>query len=72
MPAIIVNSLELTHEQKATVAKKFTAIFSELTHVPEDRIYVFFDGYSLDDAAKGGELFSDSPPKGIVGKFNEE
>jgi len=70
MPAITVQSLELTDEQKAVLAERFTALFSELTKVPQDRIYVFFDGYPLDSVAKGPDLFSKNPPKGIVGKFD--
>jgi len=71
MPAITVQSLELAEEQKAFLAEKFIALFSEVTKVPQDRIYLFFDGYPLDCAVKGGKLFSESPPKGIVGKFNQ-
>jgi phenylpyruvate tautomerase PptA (4-oxalocrotonate tautomerase family) len=71
MPAIIVNSLELTADQKAELAMTFTSAFSKVTHVPMDRIYVFFAGYPLESASKGGELFSASPPQGIIGKFNQ-
>ncbi len=72
MPAIIVNSLELTNEQKSELAMAFTSAFSKVTRVPMDRIYVFFAGYPLDSAAKGGELFLASPPEGIIGKFNQD
>ena len=72
MPAIIVNSLELTQDQKRVMAREFAALFSRQTGVPEDRIYIFFQGYPLEDAAKGGDLFSDHPPQGIRGKFNED
>jgi phenylpyruvate tautomerase PptA (4-oxalocrotonate tautomerase family) len=71
MPAIIVNSLELTDDQKTELAMTFTSAFSTVTHVPMDRIYVFFAGYPLDSVAKGGELFSNAPPQGIIGKFNQ-
>jgi len=71
MPAIIVNSLELTDDQKRVLAEIFTRAFSEQTKVPMDRIYVFFAGYSLSDAASNGRLFVDHPPQGIFGKFNE-
>ncbi len=70
MPAITVQSLELAEEQKAFLAEKFIALFSEVTKVPQDRIYLFFDGYPLNCAVKGGKLFSENLPKGIVGKFN--
>ena len=72
MPAIIINSLELTDKQKEVIAEKYTEIFSELTAVPKDRIYVFFDGYTLDNAAINGTLFSNSPPKTARGKFNQD
>lgn len=71
MPAIIVNSLELTDDQKRVLAETFTRAFSEQTRVPMDRIYVFFQGYPLADAAAGGRLFADAPPHGITGRFNE-
>jgi phenylpyruvate tautomerase PptA (4-oxalocrotonate tautomerase family) len=70
MPAITIQSLELTDEQKEILADKYITIFSEVTHVPKDRIYLFFDGYTLDNAATNGVLFSKSPPKLAVGKFN--
>lgn len=70
MPAITIQSLELTEQQKTTIAERFTSIFSELTRVPKDRIYVFFDGYPLDCAAKDGVLFSKDPPTHMLGKFN--
>ncbi|MCX5785517.1 MAG: tautomerase family protein [Elusimicrobia bacterium] len=72
MPAITVQSLELTDEQKEIVADKFGAIFSEITKVPKDRIYIFFDGYALDCAAADGVLFSKRPPKAAIGKFNQK
>jgi hypothetical protein len=70
MPAIIVHSLELTDEQKEILADKYITIFSEISKVPKDRIYLFFDGYTLDNAACDGILFSKRPPKLAVGKFN--
>ena len=72
MPAITIQSLELTDEQKEIIAEKFGRIFSELTKVPIDRIYIFFDGYPLDCAATNGMLFSKNPPKVAVGKFSQE
>ncbi|MBN2381568.1 hypothetical protein JXQ70_01675 [bacterium] len=70
MPAITIQSLELTEEQKVILAEKFTRIFSEVSHVPEDKIYLFFLGYPLDSAAKGGVLFSKNPPQFGVGQFS--
>jgi phenylpyruvate tautomerase PptA (4-oxalocrotonate tautomerase family) len=72
MPAITVQSIELRQDQKEIIAQKFTALFSELTKVPQDRIYVFFDGYTLDNAAKGDVLFSKNPPAQLVAKYNEK
>ncbi|HOW35079.1 MAG TPA: tautomerase family protein [Candidatus Omnitrophota bacterium] len=72
MPAITVQSLELTDEQKEIVADKFITILSEVTKVPKDRIYLFFDGYTLDNAAADGILFSKRPPKVAVGKFSQK
>jgi 4-oxalocrotonate tautomerase len=75
MPVITVNTLELTDEQKRTVAKKYTAILSELTKVPEERIYVFFNSYPLDGIAAGGVLNSDLDPsilENFVIKYTEE
>ncbi|MDD3625739.1 MAG: tautomerase family protein [bacterium] len=70
MPAITVQSLELTDEQKKIVAEKFTEIFSDLTKVPQDRIYVFFSGYTPENCAKGNILFSEVPIKKIICKAN--
>ena len=71
MPAITIQSLELTDEQKEIVAEKFITILSDVTRVPKDRIYLFFDGYTLDNAAADGILFSKRPPKIAVGKFSQ-
>lgn len=70
MPAIIINSIEMTDEQKKTIAEKFIATFSEVTNVPKDRVYLFFNGYGLNDVATGGKLFSELPPTGARTKFN--
>ena len=72
MPAITIQSLELTDEQKEILADKYITIFSEVTRVPKDRIYLFFDGYTLDNAATDGILFSKRPPKLAVGKFSQK
>ena len=72
MPAITIQSLELADSQKKRLAEKFIALFSEETGVPKDRIYMFFDGYKLEDAATNGELFSERKLGPIRGKFNEE
>lgn len=71
MPAITIQSLELTDEQKEYLADKYISIFSEVTNVPKDRIYMFFDGYPLDCVATDGILFSKKPPKLAKGKFNQ-
>ncbi len=72
MPAITIQSLELTEKQKAYLADKFITLFSEVTHVPPDRIYLFFDGYTLANAATNKTLFSLNPPKAAIGQFNQE
>ena len=72
MPCITIQSLELSESQKKRLAEKYIALFSEETGVPEDRIYLFFDGYQLDEAATGGKLFSNRKIGPIRGKFNEE
>lgn len=69
MPVITIQSLELTEDQKEILADKFINTLSEVTGVPGDRIYMFFDGYPLNCAAKGGELFSKNSPKFGKGKF---
>lgn len=72
MPAIIVNSLELTEDQKAILCDKYISAFSEVTNVPKDRIYIFFNEFSLDSAGTNGKLFSKSPPSdAVIGKFNQ-
>ncbi|HBX53643.1 MAG: hypothetical protein A2275_10710 [Bacteroidetes bacterium RIFOXYA12_FULL_35_11] len=72
MPAITIQSLELRDDQKKIIAEKFISIMSEVSLVPKDRIYLFFDGYTLDNAAADGVLFSERPPKVAQGKFNEK
>ncbi len=72
MPCITVQSLELAECQKKRIAEKYIEIFSEETGVPKDRVYLFFDGYTLDNAATDGKLFSDRKIGPIRGKFNEE
>jgi 4-oxalocrotonate tautomerase len=72
MPAITIQSLELTEKQKEYLADKIIALFSEVTHVPPDRIYLFFDGYTLDNVATNKKLMSQNPPKAAIGKFNQE
>lgn len=70
MPAIIVHSIEMTDEQKKIIAERFISTFSEVTNVPQDRVYLFFNGYDLSDAATGGKLFSENPPLNAKAKFN--
>ena len=72
MPAITIQSLELRQDQKEILSDKIIGLFSELTNVPEDRIYVFFDGYKLEDAATNRNLFSKNPPTRLIAKFNEK
>lgn len=72
MPAITVQSIELRQEQKDRIAAVFTRTLSELTGVPQDRIYVFFDGYTLDNVARGDFIFSRNPPANLRARYNEE
>lgn len=72
MPCITIQSLELAESQRKRIAQKYIDIFSEETGVPKDRVYLFFDGYPLDQAATNGELFSERQLGPIRGKFNEE
>ncbi len=69
MPVITVSALELTDEQKKIIARKYTSVLSELTRVPEERIYVFFNMYDLDEIAAGGVLNSELDPS-ILEQFN--
>ena len=71
MPCITVQSLELAKSQKERIAEKYIEIFSQETGVPKDRVYLFFDGHSLEDTATDGTLFSDRKIGHIRGKFNE-
>jgi phenylpyruvate tautomerase PptA (4-oxalocrotonate tautomerase family) len=72
MPAITIQSLELTIEQKEILAKKYIEIFSEVTNVPQDRIYLFFNGYKLDEVAVNGVMFSSNPNIKARGEFNKD
>ena len=69
MPVVTVNTLDLTIEQKRTVSKEFTRILSELTNVPEERIYILFNGYPLAGIAMGGVLNADLD-ESILTMFN--
>ena len=69
MPSITIQSLEFTEEQKEIIAEKIASVISEVSGVPPDRIYIFFDGYKLDSAAVNGKLFSKNPPKFGKGNF---
>jgi len=74
MPVITLHSLELLEEQKKRIARKYTKILSEETLVPEERIYVFFAGYDIQDIAAGGVLnseISDDVLKQFNTKYSE-
>ena len=75
MPVVTVHTLELTSKQKRIVAKKFTSILSELTKVPEERIYILFQSYPVEDISMGGVLNADldiSILKQFVCKYTED
>ena len=71
MPAITIQSIELRDSQKEIIAKEFSTLLAKLTNVPVDRIYVFFDGYDLNNVSKGDVLFSENPPAKLIAKYNE-
>lgn len=62
----------MTKEQKDIVANVFINTLSDVICVPKDRIYLFFEGHTLDDAACGGNLFGKIPPKTARGEFNKD
>jgi phenylpyruvate tautomerase PptA (4-oxalocrotonate tautomerase family) len=70
MPVIIIKSLELLDWQKAEVTEKCTAVLSEVTKVPKEYIYTFFEGRDLNELAVGGVMLTENPPKDCVAKFN--
>lgn len=72
MPVITIKSIEMTKEQRKIIADTFIEKLSEVTLVPKDRIYLFFEGHKLDEVACGGVLFEDKPPKAARGEFNRE
>jgi len=72
MPCIKIQSLELAECQKKRIAEQYIRIFSEETGVPQDRVYLFFEGHTLDKASAGGNLFSYRALGPIRGKFNEK
>ncbi len=72
MPSVTVQSLEFTEEQKEILADKIGNAVSEVSGVPMDRIYIFFDGYPLDCAAANGKLFSKTPPRLGHGAFSKK
>jgi len=71
MPAITIQSLEFTEPQKEVLAEKIADVVAEVSGVPKDRIYIFFDGYPLDCASVNGKLFSKNPPKFGKGAFTK-
>ena len=60
-----------TPSQKQILAKKYVEIFSEITNVPKDRVYIFFDGHELNNVGTAGIRFSDKPSK-AWSKFTED
>ena len=70
MPVVTMQSLPLTDEQRTILAEAFTKAVSEVTNVPEDKIYVFFSQHALNCTAKGGKLFSAVAPQFGKGDFS--
>ena len=71
MPTITVKSIELAEIQKKVLAKKYVKIFSEITNVSKDRVYIFFDGHELKNVGTAGIRFSDHSSK-TWSKFTED
>ena len=71
MLAITVKSIELAEIQKKVLAKKYVEIFSEITNVPKDRVYIFFDSHELDNVGTAGIRFLDNPGN-AWSKFTED
>jgi 4-oxalocrotonate tautomerase len=70
MPAIVIHSIEMTDDQKRVLADKLISAFSEVTNVPKDRVYIFFNGYGLNECGTAGKIFTDLPPGPAHHKFN--
>jgi 4-oxalocrotonate tautomerase len=70
MPVVTIQSLEFNESQKEILAEQIANAISEVSSVPKDRIYIFFDGYPLNCAAVNGKLFSQNPPKFGKGAFS--
>ena len=62
MPVITIQSLELTQKMRERIAEKFSKVFAEETLAKEEDIYIFFDGYSPKNVARGKTLFSEKYP----------
>ncbi len=71
MPVITLSTLELLDEQKMEIAQKFTKILSDLTKVPQEKIYVMFQDFPINSIAAGGHLVSEYPisPDSFITKY---
>ena len=58
MPVISFDIVELTKEQKETLAKEFSESASRVTGLPIDLFYVLFNERKEDNVGVGGVLLS--------------
>lgn len=59
MPVISFDVVELTKEQKKTLAKEFSESASKVTGIPIEMIYVLFNERKTESIGVGGILLSD-------------
>lgn len=59
MPVISFDVVELTKEQKETLAKEFSESASKVTGIPIEMIYVLFNERKTESIGVGGILLSD-------------
>jgi len=61
MPIVRVEWLEgRTRKQKLKLAQAITKAFVEVTHVPEEQVWIVFRDVDRSDWAMGGKLLSES------------
>lgn len=58
MPVISFDIVELSKEQKETLAKEFSESASKVTGLPIEMIYVLFNERKADNVGVGGVLLS--------------
>lgn len=58
MPVIIMESAQLSKEQKQHLVKEFTESAARITGLSEKSFYVFLKENSIDNIGVGGKLIS--------------